>query len=149
MTRPPEAMPRDALPGDVPALAAILDGWIAETGWMPKLHSAAETRAFLAGLIAEDRVLVADGGAGPVGFIALRGAEVLALYLAPGARGRGIGRALLDHDPGPRSLWTFQANSGAIRFYLRAGFAEIERTDGQANEERLPDIRLHRPEVPQ
>ena len=40
------------------------------------------------------------------------------------------------------NLWTFQANGGAIRFYLREGFREVERTDGAANEEALPDVRM-------
>jgi GNAT superfamily N-acetyltransferase len=39
-------------------------------------------------------------------------------------------------------LWTFQANSAAIAFYLREGFVEIERTDGAGNEEGLPDVRM-------
>ncbi len=38
------------------------------------------------------------------------------------------------------SLWTFQANLGARRFYERHGLAEARRTNGAANEEGLPDI---------
>ena len=38
-------------------------------------------------------------------------------------------------------LWTFQANIGAQRFYMRHGFTEAERTNGAGNEEGLPDIR--------
>jgi len=37
-------------------------------------------------------------------------------------------------------LWTFVSNEGAQRFYERHGFAEVERTDGRANEERAPDV---------
>ena len=42
-------------------------------------------------------------------------------------------------------LWTFQANLGAQRFYLREGFAEVRRTDGAGNDEGLPDIQYHWP----
>jgi hypothetical protein len=40
----------------------------------------------------------------------------------------------------PIRLYTFQANAGARRFYERHGFVPIEFTDGQANEERCPDV---------
>ncbi|MCF8469656.1 MAG: hypothetical protein K9G30_02600 [Parvibaculum sp.] len=38
------------------------------------------------------------------------------------------------------SLWTFQANLGARRFYERHGLNEARRTGGTENEEKLPDI---------
>jgi hypothetical protein len=38
------------------------------------------------------------------------------------------------------SLWTFQANLGARRFYERHGLTETRRTRGADNEECLPDI---------
>ena len=55
----------------------------------------------------------------------------------------GLGRALLEDAMARNTslrLWTFQANTGAQRFYLRAGFTEAQRTDGADNEEKLPDI---------
>jgi GNAT superfamily N-acetyltransferase len=58
--------------------------------------------------------------------------------------GRGIGGLLLAHVmrtlPAPVRLYTFQANHGARRFYERYGFVAIAFTDGQANEERCPDV---------
>jgi GNAT superfamily N-acetyltransferase len=85
-------------------------------------------------------VLVAEGG-----FLARERDEVLALYLAPEVRGRGVGKALLDAAKERRerlTLWVFQRNAGALRFYAREGFAEVERTDGARNDERLPDVRM-------
>ena len=38
---------------------------------------------------------------------------------------------------GPIQLWTFQSNAGARRFYARHGFAEVEQTNGD-NEEQAP-----------
>lgn len=40
----------------------------------------------------------------------------------------------------PLRLYTFQANHGAMRFYERHDFLAIAFTDGQANEERCPDV---------
>ena len=68
------------------------------------------------------------------------------LYVEPERCGEGIGRRLLDHAKGlatgPLELWTFQVNAAARRFYARNGFVEVELTDGTANEEREPDVRL-------
>ena len=59
--------------------------------------------------------------------------------------GQGIGSRLLERAKAERpdglDLWTFQANTGARRFYERHGFVEVARTDGD-NEEGEPDIRL-------
>jgi GNAT superfamily N-acetyltransferase len=133
-----------ALPEEAEALAAILRGWIMETDWLPKLHTPEEDRGFLAHLIESGPVLVARGPQ-PLGFLARQGGDVSCLYLARDARGQGVGKALLDAVKAVEpeiSLWTFQANTGARRFYAREGFVEIEKTDGSGNDERLPDVRL-------
>ncbi len=134
------ARPRDARP-----LAAILHGWTAETGWMPRIHTAEETAGLLRRLIRTCDVDTVRGWRGPVGFLARDGAVIHALYLAPGARGRGWGRRLLDRAKAraPRlTLWAFQANGRALAFYAREGFVEVERSDGAGNDEKLPDVRL-------
>lgn len=112
---------------------------------MPKLHSAAEDLAFVQGLIGShvSRVVVDDRDR-PLGFLARRGEDIDALYLAAEVRGRGLGSHLLeDAKVMPRlTLWTFQANTGARAFYARHGFTEIARSDGGGNAEALPDLRL-------
>jgi GNAT superfamily N-acetyltransferase len=66
------------------------------------------------------------------------------LYVEPGMTGRGIGGRLVDiakrQRPDGLRLWTFVSNVGAQRFYERHGFVDVQRTDGQDNEERAPDI---------
>jgi ribosomal protein S18 acetylase RimI-like enzyme len=58
--------------------------------------------------------------------------------------GQGIGKLLLEgalaHLQLPVRLYTFQANTGARRFYERHGFVAIEFSDGQGNEEKCPDV---------
>jgi GNAT superfamily N-acetyltransferase len=70
------------------------------------------------------------------------------LYLRPGATGRGIGSIALEHAvgvlPPPVRLYTFQANSGARRFYERHGFRAISFSDNSNNEERCPDVLYER-----
>ena len=76
--------------------------------------------------------------------------EVFAIYLAPEARGHGLGRALFAHvvddlhDRGfePVVVWVFEANTGARRFYEAAGF-EIDgaRQPIELGETSLPEIR--------
>lgn len=78
-----------------------------------------------------------------VGIIAFRDGWIDQLYILPSAQGRGIGTALLDIAKSrfPRvSLWTFQRNSNARRFYERHGFALVRETDGSGNEEKEPDV---------
>ncbi|MEI7985975.1 MAG: GNAT family N-acetyltransferase [Armatimonadota bacterium] len=68
------------------------------------------------------------------------------LYCRRGHTGNGIGVQLLnfakEKSPTGLQLWTFQVNQGARRFYTREGFVEVELTDGQANEEKQPDVRM-------
>lgn len=56
---------------------------------------------------------------------------------------KGVGAALLtvakERRPRGVQLWVFQRNVGARRFYERHGFTLVRLTDGQDNEERVPD----------
>lgn len=80
-----------------------------------------------------------------VGVMVLGGEELAQLYLAPEWRGRGLGDRFValakERRPGGLSLWTFQVNAPAQRFYERHGFTAVEWTDGSGNEEREPDVR--------
>ena len=131
---------RDATPADAPQIARVMGDWCRETPWLPKLHSRDEDLWFVGELLKTHVVRV--GFAGGLGFLARQGGEVEALYLAPEARGKGLGKALLDEAKavGFLQLWAFQANIGARRFYLREGFREVRFTDGADNDEKLPDV---------
>lgn len=81
-----------------------------------------------------------------VGFATLTATWLESLYVAPSAQRAGIGSALLDvakaQRPDGFALWVFESNVPARSFYARHGLVELERTDGAANEERRPDIRM-------
>ena len=137
--------PVPATVADAPAIAAILSDWIDATPWMPRVHTHEEDRGFGRMLVDKGWTHVVRDGGEAVGFLSRDGAEVHALYVARTARGRGVGKALLDQakDATPLlQLYTFEANEAAQRFYLREGFVEIGRTDGSGNDEHLPDIRF-------
>jgi len=77
-----------------------------------------------------------------VGIIAFREGWIDQLYVLPSSQGRGIGTALLEiakRRSRRLSLWTFQHNTNARRFYEAQGFTLVEETDGTANEEKEPD----------
>lgn len=102
-----------------------------DDAWAARLAAAATS--------GRDHPLVAecDGVAVGLGWVKrdedADGAELYQVWVAPGARGRGAGAALLDaarawsRDTGARSLrlgvtWT---DSAAVRMYRRAGFEPV------------------------
>jgi GNAT superfamily N-acetyltransferase len=88
---------------------------------------------------------VAESAGEVVGVMVLEEGELAQLYLAPDRRGRGIGDRFVtlakERRPAGLSLWTFQVNTPARRFYERHGFTAAQWTDGARNEEREPDVR--------
>ena len=71
-----------------------------------------------------------DQSATPVALLALEPDSLENLYVDVGWQGRGIGKLLLDLAkalrPNGFTLFTFQANEGAKRFYDREGLEAIE-----------------------
>lgn len=129
---------------DAGAVGMILSEFIDTTPWMPRIYSRAQDLAHAGNMIDLGWVTLAEDAQEVVGFAAQQDAEVHALYVAKRARGRGVGSDLLRQAQAAApqlNLWTFQANVGAQRFYLRHGFREVLRTAGEANDEGLPDIR--------
>jgi len=139
---------RRATPADAPAVAALfLASRRAAMPWLPVLHGDAETVAFFAHVVpARAEVWLAEDPAGALlGFIAFGRGELEHLYVAPHARGGGVGGALLAHAQArgePLELWVFRRNEAARAFYARHGFRAVGETDGHGNEEREPDVRM-------
>lgn len=134
-----------ATPSDAMAIANILSQWNAATQWVPRMHSRHAEKQSAGMLVGRGWVTVARKKGRVLGFLARDGVEIHALYLAPHARGQGVGRTLLNHAKAASphlGLFAFEANEAAQRFYLREGFHEVFRTDGRGNDEGLPDIRF-------
>ena len=136
---------RPARPIDAGAMGDILYDFQAEMYDGARAWSGAETIAYCGEMIERGWVTVAEEAGRVLGFLARDGEEVCALYVVRGARGGGVGQILLDAAKGARDrLWlqVLERNRGARRFYRRNGFHEIARSDGAANDEKLPDITL-------
>lgn len=77
-----------------------------------------------------------------VGMIAYNETEISQLYVHVDYQGLGIGEILLNRvkaqSNGKLTLYTFEINRKAQRFYEKNGFKIIGR--GYENEENLPDI---------
>jgi GNAT superfamily N-acetyltransferase len=114
--------------------------------WLPVVHSFEETVRFFGDFVIPNQIVwVAEVEDGVVGFLAIEGAFVEHLYIAPAHQGVGIGDALLrkakELRPEGLKLWTFERNPRARKFYENRGFVAREFTDGSRNEERTPDVR--------
>lgn len=143
---------RPATAADAPRVASLLiDTRAAFMPYAPSAHTDPEVRDWVgAHLVPSGGVTVAEIGGKVVAAMAAEKAEALSwitqMAVEPTLVGQGIGSLLLAHAmctlPLPIRLYTFQANSGARRFYERHGFKVVELTDGKANEERCPDVLL-------
>lgn len=144
---------RPALHDDLDEVAGLLvAARLRAVPSMPPLrHAPDDVRAWVRGWdLARQEVWVAEApegaGAGLLGFANVEADWLNGLYVAPHAARSGVGSALLDLVKGIRPdgfcLWVFESNTLARGFYRRHGLIELEHTDGSANEEREPDLRM-------
>jgi ribosomal protein S18 acetylase RimI-like enzyme len=128
---------------DVEAIVAVFERSFGTLTFLPSLHTHEEHVSFFDRCVGEDETWVWDDDGAVLGFAVLQGDELAQLYVDPDASGRGIGSALLERAkerrPGGFTLWVFQENAGARRFYERRGLRCIRLTDGSFNEEQVPD----------
>ena len=137
---------RRATLDDAGGIAAVFSSSLRLFTFLPKLHTEEEDRGFIENVILEEcEVIVAEGDAGIVSFLARDGEEIRPLYSHPDVIGSGAGSLLLDaakqSGVAALELWCFQANERARRFYEERGFRPVRFTDGQDNEEKAPDVR--------
>lgn len=133
-----------------PDAGAVADVWLRSySAALPTVvrgHSDDEVRAYFRDVVVPEReTWLAEVDGRVVGVMVLAGDLLSQLYLAPEWRGRGVGDRFValakERCPQGLTLWTFQVNKPAHRFYERHGFVAVEYTDGSGNEEREPDVR--------
>ena len=112
----------------------------------PLTHTSDEVHQWFRDIVLTCEVWLAEENGELRAVMVLDGDELGQLYVHPQRQSQGAGSALVrlakSRRPGGLSLWTFQSNFGAQRFYERHGFVEVERTDGSNNDEKAPDIRF-------
>lgn len=135
---------RPLRPGDWPAVAAIYEEGLA-SGLATFEVQVPSWEEWDAGHLPAPR-LVAEVEGGVVGWAALspvsrravyRGVAEVSLYVAAGARRRGVGRTLLDElwrRAGEAGLWTLQAtifarNAPSVALHERAGYRLVGRRE--------------------
>jgi ribosomal protein S18 acetylase RimI-like enzyme len=139
---------RDARASDVDALTALfLESRRQAMPWLREVHPEDRTRWWMENVLLRDHaVRVASIGGVVAGFAAMQPGWLDHLYIAPGHQRAGLGTRLLAEAKriggDPLRLWVFQRNLAARAFYRRHGFVEEDLTDGAANEEREPDVRM-------
>jgi ribosomal protein S18 acetylase RimI-like enzyme len=148
MTMPVEL--KSATPSDSGRIAQLLiDARAAFMPYAPSAYTDEEIQSWVAAsLVPSGDVILASANGETVGVMATKLAcdcsWITQMVVDPAHVGHRIGSSLLAHalrilQP-PIRLYTFQANTGARRFYERYGFRAIRFTDGRANEEHCPDI---------
>jgi GNAT superfamily N-acetyltransferase len=130
---------------EMPAIARLYRATVrASLPFVPELHTPQEDAWWFAErLHALNEVWVAEDDEGYAGYIGFRADFIEHLFIRPERQGQGAGLLLLDkarEDAAELSLWTFQQNARARRFYEKHGFTVVKETDGADNEEKLPDV---------
>jgi len=137
---------RTATADDAEAIADIFSRSFRLLTFLPLLHTVEEDRRFIADVILKDcDVTVAEDDSGLVSFLARQAEEIRLLHTRPDRIGLGAGTQLVERAKRSGAerleLWCFQANARARRFYEARGFRAVRFTDGEQNEEKMPDIR--------
>lgn len=134
---------RRATQADSEQIASVFLAARATMLYLPKLHSDEETRNFIHRVVRDLETFAAVRQGEVVGFAALRADWLDHLYVHPTRFNTQTGSKLFEEvrfqRPVGFQFWVFQQNAGARRFYERHGCALARLTDGQANEEKVPD----------
>lgn len=141
---------RPAEDSDVPKVARVWRaGWLdAHVGHVPDALMAERTEAYFT-QTAQDLVgstLVATDGDSVLGVVLLHDDELFQLAVAQGARGRGIGQALVSaaeerigRDFDRAELSVVAANAPARRLYERCGWTDLGEVVHHARAANLDD----------
>jgi ribosomal protein S18 acetylase RimI-like enzyme len=138
---------RQASAADAAAVADVYLASFKTTYDFPLAHTDDQVRAWIRDTLvpAGGTWVALDTDGTVVGMMDVAVGDLSQLYVRPDRLGEGIGRRLLDiareSSPDGLTLYTFQVNERARRFYERHGFVAEWFGDGSANEEGQPDVR--------
>jgi ribosomal protein S18 acetylase RimI-like enzyme len=121
---------RKGRPRDARACAQIIHNWDAEVPWMVPLDTLDSMTEFWRSLLGTAAAWVAENNGEVVGFCARNDDNIAGLYVDRHARNCGVGKRLLDLAKADRdwiTVWAYEANTAARKFYRREGLIEISR----------------------
>ena len=130
---------------DADQVGKILSAFTDEYSWISRVHSLQELIESATDMIERNWVTIGQKNGTFVGFSALNHQIIHSLYLLKSMRRQGFGSAFIKQMKKENSrliAWTFEANQHATQFYLKNGFMEIDRNNGEGNDEKLPEIQL-------
>lgn len=120
-------------------MAAVLDVWLSASiqahDFVAKEFWHSQLDAMRSLYIPASEVFVFEKDAQVVGFYALLGDRLAAIFVAPALQGEGLGKSLLSHAKSMRSslsLSVYKANPASLGFYQSQGFAIIEERVDEA-----------------
>lgn len=137
---------RDAVEADLRGIADVLkQATRTAYTFMAWTHDDPSYLAFVTGTFPTwSHVRVAEADGRIVGFACLEGDLLDQLFVLPDWQGRGVGGRLLDDvkalKPAGFTLYTFEKNLAARRFYARRGLVETGR--GFSEEEQEADVAM-------
>ncbi len=132
-----------AIDEDAAEISQILEDWAASNREIPLVHNVEERADYGRWLLEHTSVTMIHNSSGVVGFLALEKHIIQGLYIKKDFQGFGFGQAAIKFAQKQFKelrLWVFQSNIGAQKFYQRLGFQIVEKSDGEDNDYRLPDI---------
>jgi GNAT superfamily N-acetyltransferase len=137
---------RQATVSDARAIASVFSASYRLLAFLPLLHTVEDDQRFIENVILKEcEVTLAESESRIISFLARDGGEIRLLYTHPNFIGLGAGGRLIDAAKacgvGALELWCFQANMRARQFYEARGFRAMRFTDGESNEEKMPDVR--------
>ena len=132
-----------AIDEDAAEISQILEDWAASNYEIPLVHNVEERADYGRWLLEHTSVTMIHNSCGVVGFLALEKHIIQGLYIKKDFQGFGFGQAAIKFAQKQFEelrLWVFQSNIGAQKFYQRLGFQIVEKSDGEDNDYRLPDV---------
>ena len=132
-----------AIDEDAAEISQILEDWAASNREIPLVHNVEERADYGCWLLEHTSVTMIHNSSGVVGFLVFEKHIIQGLYIKKDFQGFGFGQAAIKFAQKQFKelrLWVFQSNIGAQKFYQRLGFQIVEKSDGEDNDYRLPDI---------
>ena len=132
-----------AIDEDAAEISQILEDWAASNYEIPLVHNVEERADYGRWLLEHTNVTMIHNSSGVVGFLALEKHIIQGLYIKKDFQGFGFGQAAIKFAQKQFEelrLWVFQSNIGAQKFYQRLGFQVVEKSEGEDNDYRLPDV---------